>query len=955
MKDADHSSGKGRGDGEASCFMVGVVEPTVLLAPEAGEDFKADTAAVQANPMVVLLDSGCSHHLMGTKEAFVEMKPGGDIKHVRGFNGALQSVEGRCIVALRGENGKQILVPDVLYLPGVHTNLLSAGQLKDSEVKLQDVGDQKLLVSAARDVLGQAKYTDLVLCIDLRPCLQKLMSAPAGVVALRTIASATKSMSDMWHARLVHVDVDTIKSSAKHEVAVDLDIKHSTAADLPCAFCVGGKLARHTFPDQGLDAENALDVVHIDLYGPFRVAANDGSIYFLLLKDRKTCYVWVRPIAKKSDSLVVFEKWLKLQRGKKLVPKAWWGLHLGVSPESKGWEVLDLTDNTVVTTVEAIFYETMSLEAWKEEHGPISAWKPANVPTDPSSTTTPLLAVEDDDVEDVTPPSVPTSTSPLPLVVDLPKTASPTAIGDEGSIAASPLAPVSGIAVGRRGEMHLGGRVQKPSTTGEHRAEDSAKMRLVKELTAEEMSAREQSELAEEPSTEDQLDDCEPSDVLEVLGGVEGELSSGEQSDNNDVVEVSVEDVKTRCSSCPNPEKPAEKLSYHACLPSTAYNTLLDDAEDDVDQLELDPDMHAKMEHRWDIAMMTVKEALASWKVKAVKAAMDEEIKSLITNGTWELVERPRCVNIMKNCWVLMMKYHVDDTVVRERACLVMKGFTQVYGTEYDKTYALVGSYVTLRIFLSIVAVLDLHLMQLDMKNAFLQSKLDRVLYMYQPDYYNDGTGHIYKLLKNLYGLNYYGFTIKFSSTSCVGVSSTRSRPVAQRGGVLTEGQLVAVCGDDDEAGHCLQVQQAGEWPDSAKRQPLADRCLHYMANTRDAALEFGGGPESLCLVGNVDADDTGDKQNRMSTAGYVFVFGGAALSWSSQRIKCATLSSIESEYVAATEAGKETRYLRFLLPEFWLLDDGKPTVLHVQSERARGSKATSSTWSDATLGCSIW
>ncbi|CAI7789007.1 unnamed protein product [Closterium sp. NIES-54] len=39
------------------------------------------------------------------------------------------------------------------------------------------------------------------------------------------------------------------------------------------------------------------------------------------------------------------------------------------------------------------------------------------------------------------------------------------------------------------------------------------------------------------------------------------------------------------------------------------------------------------------------------------------------------------------------------------------------------------------------------------MKNAFLQSKLDRVLYMYQPDYFDDGTGRVFKLLKSLYGL----------------------------------------------------------------------------------------------------------------------------------------------------------------------------------------------------------
>ncbi|CAI7781072.1 unnamed protein product [Closterium sp. NIES-53] len=84
--------GKGRDDKEAPCSLVGVVERTVSLASEAGEDFQAMAAAVQANPEVVLLDSGCSHHLMGTKDAFVDLGTSGDVKHVRGFNGALQDV-----------------------------------------------------------------------------------------------------------------------------------------------------------------------------------------------------------------------------------------------------------------------------------------------------------------------------------------------------------------------------------------------------------------------------------------------------------------------------------------------------------------------------------------------------------------------------------------------------------------------------------------------------------------------------------------------------------------------------------------------------------------------------------------------------------------------------------------------------------------------------------------------
>ncbi|CAI7777316.1 unnamed protein product [Closterium sp. NIES-53] len=236
-KDVDNPSGKSRGDGEASCSMVGVAEPTVSLAPEAGEDFQAVAAAMQANAMVVLLDSGCSHHLMGTKAVFVDMAPSDGVKHVRGFNGALQPVEGRGTVALQGEAGKRVLIPDVLYVPGIQANLLSAGQLKESGVQLQGDGDDMLLVTTTGKVLGQARYNGRVLCTDLHPC--STWSQLTGVVALRMIVSETKSTSDRLHARLAHVSVDTIKSSEKHKVATGLDITPSTGADPPCVSCVG--------------------------------------------------------------------------------------------------------------------------------------------------------------------------------------------------------------------------------------------------------------------------------------------------------------------------------------------------------------------------------------------------------------------------------------------------------------------------------------------------------------------------------------------------------------------------------------------------------------------------------------------------------------------------------------------------------------------------------------------
>ncbi|CAI7749893.1 unnamed protein product [Closterium sp. NIES-54] len=761
-KDAVSSSGgKGRGDKEASCSLVGVVEPIVSLAPEAGEDFQAMAAAVQANPVVVLLDNGCSHHLMGTKEVFVDLGPSGE------FN--------------------------------VHANLLSAGQLKESWVKLQDKGDGMLIVSAAGDVLGRATYTGRVLCTNLCPCTATSTSTTMEAVALQTIATATKSTPARWHVRLVHVGIGTITSSAKHKVAIGLDVKPLTGIDSLCVLCIGGKLARHTFPDKGSDADDALNLMHIDLpVAKFDVLREfekwlvvverqtkksvlmlrsdwggeflgrqftdfvdgKGTVHDLTCpytpqyngmaeREMRTVVesaVWVRnclerstlpqgttphqlPTSKKPD-LTLARVWGCMAQF--LVPEQQCGGAFTSECRRRARAGSSSTSTTkeVVITSDVVFYETMSLEVWKSEHGPASGRTQVKPPRDTSTVTLPLLAkvgeLADEDTEDVRPPSLSPAHLAPPLVADLHELTSTSASGNEGSCGASPVAPAKSIAGGRRDVKQVGvGKKLTPA--GEQQAEEvqPTLVKSVKEASAKKPPTGEKS-------------------------AVKPTKRQSESTDNN-VVKVNAEEPELRRSS--RLRRLPERLTYHVCLPPAAFTTLPDDVDADVDLPELDPDMRAELEHRWDIMTMTVKEALASWKGKVVKTAMDEEIRSLIGMGTWELVDRPRGVNIMKNRWVLMTTYHVDNMVAREKARLVMKGFMQVHGADYDETYALVGSYVTLRIFLSIVAVLDLNLMQLDMKNAFLQSKLDRVLYMYQPDYYDDGTSRVCKLLKSLYEL----------------------------------------------------------------------------------------------------------------------------------------------------------------------------------------------------------
>ena len=89
---------------------------------------------------------------------------------------------------------------------------------------------------------------------------------------------------------------------------------------------------------------------------------------------------------------------------------------------------------------------------------------------------------------------------------------------------------------------------------------------------------------------------------------------------------------------------------------------------------------------------------------------------------------------------------------------------------------------------------------------------------------------------------------------------------------------------------------------------------LRYLRGSSDTCLYFTGA--SLKLQGYVDADFTDDIDSRKSTTGFVFTLGGTAISWVSNLQKIVTLSTIEAEYVVATEAGNEMIWLHDFLDE---------------------------------------
>ena len=113
--------------------------------------------------------------------------------------------------------------------------------------------------------------------------------------------------------------------------------------------------------------------------------------------------------------------------------------------------------------------------------------------------------------------------------------------------------------------------------------------------------------------------------------------------------------------------------------------------------------------------------------------AMQDEIRSMNTNGVQDLETIPKGAKTVGFKWVYNTKYDSTGNVERFKARLVVKGFTQREGIDHNETFSLVSCKNSFRIIMALVAHYDLELHQMDVKTAFLNGDLEENIYMAQP------------------------------------------------------------------------------------------------------------------------------------------------------------------------------------------------------------------------------
>uniref|UniRef100_A0A2N9EX70 Reverse transcriptase Ty1/copia-type domain-containing protein n=1 Tax=Fagus sylvatica TaxID=28930 RepID=A0A2N9EX70_FAGSY len=123
----------------------------------------------------------------------------------------------------------------------------------------------------------------------------------------------------------------------------------------------------------------------------------------------------------------------------------------------------------------------------------------------------------------------------------------------------------------------------------------------------------------------------------------------------------------------------------------------------------------------------SIQPILDEWNV-----AMNEEIESLHKNQTWELVESPKSQKIVGCKWVFKKNEGIPGLKHR--------------GSRHD---------CSIRVLLSMAALFDLELEQLDVKTTFLHGELEEQIYMHQPKGFKilGKEDQVCLLKKSLYGL----------------------------------------------------------------------------------------------------------------------------------------------------------------------------------------------------------
>lgn len=689
------------------------------------------------------LDTRASNHMTGDKTKFRELNQmiqGA----VRFGNGSKVRIQGRGSIAFKCKNGKQRMLKEVYYIPDLCSNIISLGQLAEGGDEIQ-IKDPFLWVY---DVAGK-------LLMKVQRSQNRLYKILLNEVSPECLLGETCESTWLWHARMGHVNFDTLKSMSDKKLVGGMP-KISKPTQV-CEGCLVGKQTRRPYPLQSnYRAKMRLEIVHGDLCGPITPPTPSGNQYFMLLVDDYTRAMWVYLMKTKDEAFQVFKnfraavenetgeriKVFRTDRGGEFLSNQFTkycketGLErhytAPYSPQQNG--VVERRNRTVVE---------MARSNLKGMKMPNVLWGEAV-----SHAVYILNRVSTKSLEETTPYELWTGRKPQ--------------IGHLrvfGCVAHMmiPKNHLKKLDDRSKRVVHLG--IEKGTKAYRLLDPVTGSIYVSRNVVFEEEKVwpcEETVKIKEIPGMSFTIEGYDVSDTEEIevgpMSGISDETESGPQPtyvQMNSPTSPPGSPNYSSQSNLPTPITPVLSIGSSSTGSSSTGDGapkryhMLTDLYEQTDELLLIENSDEPSSYRE-----------ACKKIEWVNA-MKTEFVSIEKNKTWNLVELPKGRKAIGLKWVFKVKKDPSGRIVKHKARLVARGYVQKPGIDYEDVFAPVARLETVRIILALAGSNDWLVHHLDVKSAFLNGKLDEEVYVLQPEGFEKRgqMNRVYKLTKALYGL----------------------------------------------------------------------------------------------------------------------------------------------------------------------------------------------------------
>lgn len=182
------------------------------------------------------LDNGASNHMTGDKTKFSKLDEGvtGEVKF---GDGSTVCIKGKGSVSFMCKTGEEKVFTDVFYIPTLSNNIISLGQMSEE-------GNKVVLDGEFLWVYGG----DGRLLMKVKRSANRLYKIMLEESHNRCLLTRSEEKSQLWHARLGHVNWNAMNFIKRNEMVVGLPILVQPKE--ACTWCLMAKQMRTIFPSQ---------------------------------------------------------------------------------------------------------------------------------------------------------------------------------------------------------------------------------------------------------------------------------------------------------------------------------------------------------------------------------------------------------------------------------------------------------------------------------------------------------------------------------------------------------------------------------------------------------------------------------------------------------------------------------------------------------------------------------